>query len=73
VSCDNGHKKKEVTLSAMMGRIVLNCVSMWCSAPGGKLSGKGTIYMSTCRIVLVLSHSVGDIFAFDMPLVLHPS
>ncbi|CAK9234148.1 unnamed protein product [Sphagnum troendelagicum] len=38
-------------------------------APGGKLSGKGTIYMSTFRIVFVLSHSVGDIFAFDIPLL----
>jgi hypothetical protein len=47
--------------------------SMCCSAPGGKLSGKGTIYMSTFRIVFVLSHSVGDIFAFDMPLVQYSS
>jgi hypothetical protein len=47
--------------------------SMCCSAPGGKLSGKGTIYMSTFRIVFVLSHSVGEIFAFDIPLVQYSS
>lgn len=43
--------------------------SLCCSAPGSKISGRGTIHMSTCRIVFVLSKPLGNIFAFDMPLV----
>lgn len=39
------------------------------SAPGGKLSAKGTIYMSNIRIVFVATKPVGHIAAFDLPLV----
>eukprot|EP00246_Nothoceros_aenigmaticus_P010835 TRINITY_DN2772_c0_g1_i1.p1 TRINITY_DN2772_c0_g1~~TRINITY_DN2772_c0_g1_i1.p1 ORF type:complete len:201 (+),score=26.39 TRINITY_DN2772_c0_g1_i1:121-723(+) len=38
-------------------------------APGGRLSRRGTIYLSTIRLVFVANTSAGHIHAFDMPLL----
>ncbi|CAM6084894.1 unnamed protein product [Calypogeia fissa] len=38
-------------------------------APGGKLSAKGAIYVSNIRMVFVASKPVGNIAAFDLPLL----
>lgn len=38
-------------------------------APSGHAKTKGTIYLSNIRMVFVASKSVGNFFAFDMPLV----
>lgn len=36
---------------------------------GGHVKAKGTIYLSNIRMVFVASKAVGDLVAFDMPLV----
>lgn len=38
-------------------------------APGGKVSVKGTIYLSNIRLVFVAIKPVGNFVAFDMPLL----
>jgi len=38
-------------------------------APGSKFSGKGTAHLSNYRIVFVLSKPLGEIRAFDLPLL----
>jgi hypothetical protein len=38
-------------------------------APGSKLSGRGTAYLSNYRIVFVLNKPVDSLQAFDLPLV----
>ncbi|KAG0561127.1 hypothetical protein M758_9G040400 [Ceratodon purpureus] len=38
-------------------------------APGSKLSGRGTVYLSNYRIVFVLNRPVDGLQAFDLPLV----
>ncbi|XP_059658357.1 UPF0664 stress-induced protein C29B12.11c [Cornus florida] len=38
-------------------------------APGGKFKAKGTIYLSNIRMVFVADKPVGNIYAFDMPLL----
>eukprot|EP01018_Ginkgo_biloba_P017629 Gb_02071 [translate_table: standard] len=38
-------------------------------APGGKVSAKGTIYLSNVRMVFVANKPVGNVVAFDMPLL----
>lgn len=38
-------------------------------APGSKLTGRGTAYLSNYRIVFVLSKPVDNIHGFDLPLV----
>jgi hypothetical protein len=40
-----------------------------CRAPSAHVKTKGTIYLSSIRMVLVANKPVGNFFAFDMPLV----
>ncbi|XP_021282647.1 UPF0664 stress-induced protein C29B12.11c [Herrania umbratica] len=36
---------------------------------GGRFKARGTIYLSNIRMVFVAAHPVGNVFAFDMPLL----
>lgn len=40
-----------------------------CSAQGGNVKTKGTVYLSNIRMVFVANKPIGNFFAFDLPLV----
>lgn len=47
----------------------LNFIFHTRSTQGGTVKAKGTIYLSNIRMVFVAKKPVGNLFAFDMPLV----
>lgn len=49
--------------------VTLFCIHFAFRTHNGKFEAKGTIYLSNIRIVFVANKPVGNISAFDMPLV----
>ena len=49
--------------------LTFSCIYFGFRAHGGNFKAKGTIYLSNIRMVFVANKPVGNITAFDMPLV----